>query len=285
LDYAAELLVRALLLGCAAMVVAYLSDEAGILHVASAGLIGVGAYGSAVLVSEQHMPVPVAIVIMIPIGALCGLLLHAFTRRLTASYLAMALLSVTVVLHGLMSNWISVTGGPMGLADIPPLPLSLGEQPAVLAGAAVGLGFGLTHLRATVFGARVRAVRDDEVLSRDLRLQPDSVRLILLVGSSSVFALIGGVYAHHLRYLDPSSFDLRESIAILAMAFLAPTRNVMRGLVGALVFVMMPEGLRFVGLPAAVAAQLRQVLFGVLLLVVVSTGKKTAAGGAAGGVA
>jgi hypothetical protein len=48
---------------------------------------------------------------------------------------------------------------------------------------------------------------------------------------------------------------------------------------------MMPEGLRFVGLPAAVAAQLRQVLFGVLLLVVVSTGKKTAAGGAAGGVA
>ena len=170
----------------------------------------------------------------------------------------------------------------MGLADIPPLPLPLSVQPAVLGAAAVGLGFGLTRLRSTVFGARVRAVRDDEILSRDLRLQPDRIRLLLMVGSSSILGLLGGVYAHHLRYLDPSSFDLRESIAILAMAFLAPTRNVMRGLVGALVFVMLPECLRFVGLPAAMAAQLRQVLFGVMLLVVVTSGKKTILGGTVG---
>ena len=173
----------------------------------------------------------------------------------------------------------------MGLAGVPPLPMRPGARAAVFAAAALALALGLMRLRATVFGSRVRAIRDDQILSHDLHLRPDNIRLVLMVGSSAAFSLLGGLYAHHLRYLDPSSFSLSESIAILAMACLAPIPNVLKGLMGALVFVSLPEGLRFIGLPAGVAAQIRQALFGLLLLVMATRGRGVLLGRTAGGAA
>jgi branched-chain amino acid transport system permease protein len=159
----------------------------------------------------------------------------------------------------------------MGLANISPLPTILGERTLLLFAVLLPLIIAALSLPRTMFGARVRAVRDDEPLSEDLRLRPGQVRIALFIGSASIFTFLGGLYVHHLRFVDPSSFALRESIAVLAMAFLVPIRSPLKGLVGGVLFVALPEVLRFVGLPSSMAAQLRQALFGFLLLVVVCT--------------
>jgi len=276
LNYIAQLLIGTALLGGAAMVVSYLSDEAGILHVAAAGLMGVGAYSSALLVINAHFPLIGALLACIPIGAGCGVLVHAFTRSLRGSYLAMAFLSVAVVLHGAMVNWVSLTGGPMGLVNVPEIPLPPLIATISLIAVVLVLGLGLTRLRGTKFGMRVRAVRDDEVLSRDLRLQPGCVRLILILGSSSVLSILGALYGSYLQYLDPSSFTLSESIAILAMAFAVPLNGPLRGLVGAAAFMILPEALRFLGLPSSTAAQLREFIFGFALFLTVASRKSGA---------
>jgi branched-chain amino acid transport system permease protein len=273
LNYIAQLLIGTALLGGAAMVVSYLSDEAGILHVAAAGLMGVGAYAYALLVINAHFSLIGALAACIPIGAGSGVLVHAFTHRLRGSYLAMAFLSVAVLLHGAMVNWVSLTGGPMGLVNVPELPLPPMIATGSVMAAVLMLGFGLARLRSTTFGARVRAVRDDEVLSRDLRLQPGVVRLILITGSSSVLSILGALYGSYLKYLDPSSFALSESIAILAMAFAVPLNGPLRGLLGAAAFMILPEALRFLGLPSSTAAQLRELIFGFALFLTVASRK------------
>lgn len=268
-DYILELLARSLILGSAATVVAYLAAEAGILHVASAGLMGVGAYTSVLAAARLDLPASVTLLLTLPIGVACGAIFHVLTRRLTAAYLAMVTLGMTVILHGLMTNWVSLTGGPMGIANVPTLPSLLGRESLDFLVLTVLLVAVASRLPRTSFGLRVQALRDDELLSEDLRLQPQKVRCTLFVGSSCILTFLGGLYAHHLRFVDPSSFSLRESIAILAMALVMPVRVAFKGVTGGLLFVLAPEILRLVGLPPAFGAQLRQALFALLLLMVV----------------
>lgn len=269
--YVTELVTRVLILGSAAGVVAFLVREAGVLHVCSAGLMGLGAYMAAIASVRMGLPVWASLALTIPVGLLAGACLHYLTRRLSGSFMAMGLLAVSVVLHGAMLSWTDLTGGPMGIANIPALPQAsdLPWISIVIASIVAALVYWAPR---TLFGSRIRALRDDEQLSEELNLRPGTIRFQLFLVSSTILAILGGIYAHHLRFVDPSSFMLRESMTILAMALIVPLPLPIKGLMGSLLFVALPELLRFVGLPPAVAAQIRQTLFGFVLLFVVAQG-------------
>jgi branched-chain amino acid transport system permease protein len=230
--------------------------------------MGVGGYTSALATHSLHIAIPLALSLTLVTGFVCGAILHALTRRLTAAYLALVTLGVAVVLHGLMINWVSLTGGPMGFANIPSLSKFRALEVFWCSILAAITAVAVRKLPRTPFGLRVRAIRDDELLSEDLRLRPQSVRFLLFAGSSCVLSLLGGFYAHHLRFVDPSSFALRESISIMAMGLVVPINPHLKGLAGALFFIFVPELLRLTGLPAALGAQLRLAIFGLLLLIV-----------------
>ena len=70
-------------------------------------------------------------------------------------------------------------------------------------------------------------------------------------------------------YIPPNSFTLNESIFILSALFIGGIGNVKGPVFGALFVVLLPELLRFVGLPAAQAANLRQIIYGLALILVV----------------
>jgi branched-chain amino acid transport system permease protein len=158
----------------------------------------------------------------------------------------------------------------MGIAGIPKY---VGLTPfkafdaSILLALVVVLG---AALKRTTFCKRVRALRDDEVLASELGLKPARVRWVLWVVSSAILSLVGGMYAFHLRYIDPSSFTVRESVAILAMALMIPAPKMLNASLGALVFIALPEVLRFLGLPSSIGAEVRQLLFGIALVVVVA---------------
>jgi branched-chain amino acid transport system permease protein len=271
LEYIADLLTTILILGSAAGVVAFLAGEAGILHVCSASLMGLGAYMTAIASVRMGLTVWVALALTIPVGLFAGACLHCLTRRLSSSFMAMGLLAAGLVLHGAMLSWVNLTGGPMGIANIPAMPQAL-NVPWIGIIVAAAVAVLVLWVPRTLFGSRIRALRDDEQLSEELNLRPGAVRFQLFLGSSVTLTLLGGIYAYHLRFVDPSSFVLRESMTILAMALIVPLPLPIKGLVGSLLFVALPEFLRFVGLPPAAAAQLRQTLFGCVLLFVVAQG-------------
>ena len=58
-----------------------------------------------------------------------------------------------------------------------------------------------------------------------------------------------------------------ESVLILSMVIVGGAGSVWGPCVGAVVIVALPELLRFVDLPGAVAANLRQMLYGALLVI------------------
>lgn len=272
MTYWLDLLTLVLILGAAASLIAYLSEEAGIIHVAGAAVMGVGAYTSVLAAMKLNVPVPLALASTILTGFICGVILHILTRRLTAAYLALVTLAVAIILHGIINNWVSVTEGPMG---IPVRSLfsdrSLEIVLCLILAALVSVL--IKSVTGTSFGLRVRALRDDELLSEDLLLEPQKTRFVLFTVSSCILSLLGGIYAHHLRFIDPSSFNIKESISLLAMGLVLPISLPIRGMAGALLFIFIPELIRFIGLPATIGAQLRQAIFGLLLLIVIWNGK------------
>jgi len=92
--------------------------------------------------------------------------------------------------------------------------------------------------------------------------------IVFVVGA--FFAGIGGsLYAHYVTFIDPSSFTVTESITILLMVIFGGMGSIQGSVSGAVILVVIPELLRFLGVPSSVAAPLRQMIYGLLLVVLI----------------
>jgi branched-chain amino acid transport system permease protein len=87
--------------------------------------------------------------------------------------------------------------------------------------------------------------------------------------SGAVAAFAGSLYAHYVSYVDPSSFDISVSILILLMVMLGGAGTLRGPVLGAALLLALPEVLKFVPLPTGVGAAMRQLVYGLILVVVV----------------
>ena len=76
------------------------------------------------------------------------------------------------------------------------------------------------------------------------------------------------IYASYVSYIDPTSFTLDESIFIISALFIGGTGNIRGPIFGALFVVVLPEILRFVGMPDTIAANMRQIIYGLALIII-----------------
>jgi branched-chain amino acid transport system permease protein len=87
--------------------------------------------------------------------------------------------------------------------------------------------------------------------------------------SAALVSLAGGLYAAHVRYIDPSIASLDGSILMLSMVIAGGLGNIRGPIIGSAVLLLIPELLRFLALPEEVAANLRLLIYGGLLIAVV----------------
>ena len=68
-------------------------------------------------------------------------------------------------------------------------------------------------------------------------------------------------------FIDPKNFMLNESIVVLSMIILGGLASNRGALLGAFFLIVLPEVLRFAGFPSAVAGEMRELTFGIALVV------------------
>ena len=78
--------------------------------------------------------------------------------------------------------------------------------------------------------------------------------------------MAGTLFAFYTTSVDPFSFTLEESVFVLTLAIVGGTGNLKGSVVGAIILISIPEILKFIQIPDAVAAQIRQILYGLLLI-------------------
>jgi branched-chain amino acid transport system permease protein len=244
----------------------------GLVSIGHAAFFCVGAYISALLTLNFGMSPWMGLILAGCGAAVSGLIIGAPSLRLKGDYLALATVGAGIIIYQIAKNWVVVTRGPMGLPGIPAFsvfgyPLDTTWSYLVLVvGTCLITVFVIRRLVIGSYGRVLKSVREDETASQMLGKNTVGYKLQVFAVGAFFAGIAGSLYAHYITFIDPSSFTLSESVTILLMVILGGMASIRGSLIGAVVLVIFPELLRFLGMPSSVAAPLRQMIYGLLLV-------------------
>ncbi len=255
----------------------------GLLTLAHAGYFAVGSYVYALATLKLGWGFFPSIGLGIGIAAALSVAVSLPAWRFKGDFFVMISLAVQALLFSLLYNWskpgvepgtwANLTNGPFGIAGI--------SKPAIsgIKFDTIGLIFVLSLTLAVVcalltwlllsspWGRLLKAMRDDELVARGLGKNVRLAKVQAFAVACGMVAVAGALYASYISYIDPSAASLDESILMLCMVIVGGVGNFRGPLVGALVLLAIPEGLRFAHIPDAVAANLRLMAYGLLLVI------------------
>jgi branched-chain amino acid transport system permease protein len=245
----------------------------GLASLGHAAFSCVGAYTSALLALNYGVSPWLGLIIGACVAAVLGVIIGAPSLRLKGDYLAIATFGLGVIVYSVAKNWVSVTRGPMGLPGIPGFSFFGMQISAVWAYFLLVMVFVLLTffvIRRVVcspFGRILRAIREDEMAALAVGKDVNKYKIIVFAIGAFFAGIAGSLYAHYITFIDPSSFTVMESITILLMVVFGGMGSLSGSFIGAAVLVILPELLRFVGMPSSIAAPLRQMIYGLLLVI------------------
>lgn len=246
----------------------------GLLSVTHAAFYGIGAYVVALLLKGFGLNFFAALVVAIAFTMVVAFLIGLVLSKFKTDYYALASLGFNVIVYAIFLNWQSVTRGPLGIPgiprpEIPILNFQLSENIAFLI-LCIVLTAMIYHsarfLTNSSFGRVLTAIREDEEAVSVFGYHTPSYKLIIFTVAAGMAAIGGALFATYITFIDPSSFTINESILILAIVILGGAGSLRGPLFGAIILVLLPEALRFVGFPSDIAAQMRQVIYGLILV-------------------
>jgi len=253
-----------------------LVGSAGIVSLGQGAFFGIGAYCAGSLSVSYGSPFLLAIVAGGLLAGISSLLLIPIVR-LKGSSLAVATLGFAIIVHLVMLNEDWLTGGSIGMMDIPAPTLfgvSLGGETRfyyVCLIAAAGVFLALDRITHSRFGRALTAMSQDEEAARASGIAISVYKSKCFLVAAIVSGIAGGLYAYHSRYLNPNDFDFQKSIDILIMVVIGGIRSLPGAALGAVIVVLIPELLRASG-------EFRLILFGVMVIVLAGTGSRGLSG-------
>jgi branched-chain amino acid transport system permease protein len=201
----------------------------GLLDLGYAAGFGVGAYTAALLGKVDFI---VAIFFGMVAGSLVGFLKGGLTRRVRGDYLAVATLTLGLLLRQIVINLPRSVGGAGGLNGFSAfqfLGLNIG-QPAgkyyLVFGFVVLAVVTSRRLLGSRLGRALKASSEDETAALAAGVDVDRVRLAALVLSSALAGLAGALYAEAFSYVDPETMSFHVSSLVLTMIILGGAGNV-----------------------------------------------------------
>jgi branched-chain amino acid transport system permease protein len=245
----------------------------GLLSLCHGAFYGIGAYAFALLTTKAGVSFLPALGGAVLITGVVAFLVSVPALRFRGDLYVVVTLGFQVIIFTILYNWVSLTSGPYGIPGIPRPEFggiqvsSVGQFAALVGSLCAVLMVVLFLLYRSPYGLSLKALRDDEPAAQSLGLSPFRQYAIAMVLSGSLAAIPGVCFATYVTYIDPTSFTLRESIFQASILLVGGSGNRKGPLVGAVFMVLLPELLRFVGLPVALAANLREIIYGLLLIV------------------
>jgi branched-chain amino acid transport system permease protein len=243
---------------------------AGLVCLGHAAFVGVGAYALGILAVDHGWTFWAALPIAALVAGAAGAALGAVTLRLRTHFFMIATLAFGLVLHAVMNNWEELTRGPVGLPGIPrPEPFAIAGLDfafrrlpdfAAFAVAATAIAFALSALLIrSDFGRMLIAIRQDETLAAAKGVNVTAGKVLAFAIGAAIAGAGGAVKAAFLRVSAPASFEYLEGINLVLIVIIGGAGRLPGPILGALLFVALPEYLR-------VAQEWRLVFFGAALV-------------------
>ena len=248
---------------------------ANLLTMCQAAFYGIGAYIGTYFLMQFNLPFLAIAALVILFTGFFSFLVSYASVRLKGDYFVIATMGFQLIVYTILYNWTDVTRGPYGIPGIPGIKLfgifEISGVYAYLVLSLILMGvivFLFHQLVESPFGRVLNAIRADEITVKAMGRNTVLFKSLAFFLSAAAAGLAGVIYASYVSYIDPTSFTLDESIFILSALFIGGIGNTKGPVLGALFVVLLPELLRFVGLPDTIAANLRQIIYGLALILV-----------------
>jgi branched-chain amino acid transport system permease protein len=249
----------------------YVIMSTGLLSIAQAAFMGIGAYTSALLVLRAGVPFVVGVLAAGLTATLLSLVIGYIVLRLKGVYFVLVTFALNEFIRLVFSNWVSLFGGVSGLTNIPPprftlpwagLSLVLDSKRSFYCFLTVITGLVVivvARVMKSEFGRAFKSVRDSELLAESTGVNTAYYR-ILAFCIAAFFAGIGGsLYAHYLGYISPQYFSFMNSFDFVVFTVVGGLGYLIGPILGCIVLTPIPEFLR--GLK-----ELHLVLYGMVLI-------------------
>ncbi len=245
----------------------------GLLNLGHIAFYAIGAYTSALL-ALNGLPFLPSMLLGGMAAMMSGFLLALPTNKLKGDYLALATMGFSFVIYAVTLNWTSLTRGPLGLPGIPKpslFAISFITNERFLALTLIILLISFVVIKrilSSPFGKALEAVRDDELAARVLGKNTFKLKSYALAISAFFAGIAGSLYAHYITYIDPGSFTLMQLIPVLSIVIIGGLASLKGTLIATVILILLPEPLRFIGLPSSIIGPARQIIYALLLLLI-----------------
>jgi branched-chain amino acid transport system permease protein len=263
--YVLNLLILTGIFAIFALSLSVILGYAGELSLGQAAFFGIGAYATALLQMKLGLTYWLALPSGILVSLAFGLFIGFFSLRLRGAYFAIITWGFAAVLQAIALNWDSMTGGPDGLFGIPAPQIGsvlLAPGPSFYYFtllALVLIVYLVQRLRVSGMGQAFVALRENSQLAASVGIHPFGYRLRAFVIAAGIAALAGGIYAPYFSVVNPELLSIYYTTAALLMVLIGGLGTLSGPIVGAFIYVLVPEVFR-------ASQEWRFVIFGLILM-------------------
>lgn len=217
----------------------------------TAGMMGIGAYATAILTTRFGWDTLPAMVVAVVGGGIFSFIMGLALFRLKGSYFSFASIGFTTLLFTIFSNWMEVTGGPDGINKIPKLDLyffqcnDYYDYFRVYFIIAIVCFLIVLRMRKTSFGRALASVRDNEIAAKSFGINAYMTKVYSFAIAGVFACLAGAMYALHANYISPEPFKYDQSAIYLIMVMLGGVDSTFGAFIGAMLLTILPEKMRF----------------------------------------
>jgi branched-chain amino acid transport system permease protein len=223
---------------------------------------GLGSYAALILETRADLNGLVYALLIVSSIFIINSFLIAPTILLRGRLYTFYTLALQMAFYYITINLWQFTGGHSGIVG---LKISISSIISILGGCAILL---IIILRSR-FYLYCLCVGGDELLAVNLGIPTRSVMYVANLLSGCLVGIGGSIVAIVRNYTDPTSCSLEVSIMSLVAVLLVGTDRFAGPLVAAAILTLIPELLRSITVTAGVSAEVRYLLLGILLVVLV----------------
>jgi branched-chain amino acid transport system permease protein len=229
----------------------------GVFSLATAAFAALGAYCSALLVQRAGFSAFPAILAGLALGAIAGWLVSVPLARLRGVYQAIATLALVEVVISLALYAEPLTGGAVGLNNVPKL---IGT--ATLLVSVLAVMYVMLSINATGLGRSFDALRQDELVAASLGVSSRRDHALAFVLSGAIGGLFGALQSLYAYSVQPTQFGFAFMVATLTAIILGGRRTLIGPIIGAAILTLLPE-------IARPLAEYRPLVNGLIMILVV----------------
>lgn len=242
-----------------------INGYSGQMNIGHAGFVCIGAYTGALCATKLGLPFLIQLLLGGVMAAIVAWILSKPMQRLKGIYLAIITMGFCEIMRIICLNWTPVTGGPLGIKNIP-APVLFGitfsspkQYYYIFLALLIIFVFFTDRVLKSRIGRAWMSIREDDMAAKSLGVRIGRYRSINLMYGAFFAGVCGASMGPYYRYIASDMFSMDMSFNILSMVILGGQGTLIGPIVGSGIITTITEALRF-------AADYRMVVYAIIII-------------------